>query len=455
MSASYIIFIVLMAVSILLLMVLKFKLSAFLSLLITSIFVGILAGMPLSQISTSIQEGMGGTLGFVATVVGLGAIFGQMLESSGGAKSLAYYLLEKFGKTRVSWALMLTGFIIGIPIFFDVGFIILIPIIYSLTRNTGRSILYYAIPLLAGILASHTMIPPTPGPIAVAEILGVEMGWVILFGIAIGLPSSIIAGPIFGSYISKKIHLPAPHILLETDNELTSSSKQLPHYGIVAVIISIPLLLIIVSTFLGIGIKSGSVKESLITDILIFIGHPFTALIIATILAILLCIKRKLSRNAILELSTKALGPAGIIILVTGAGGVLKQILVDSGIGKTLADSLADSTIPLIVLAWLLSAFVRITQGSATVAMITAASIMAPILSVFSLNQPEMAIVVIAIGAGATILSHVNDSGFWIISKYLGMNEKQTLQSWTIMSTIISVCGLAFALLTNILVSHL
>jgi len=452
MSATYIIFIIVTGVSMLLLMVLKFKLSAFISLLITSIFVGILAGMPLSQITTSIQQGMGGTLGFVATVVGLGAIFGQMLESSGGAKSLAHYLLKKFGKSKASWALMLTGFIVGIPIFLDVGLIILIPIVYALTRDTKHSILYYAIPLLAGLAVAHAMIPPTPGPMAVSEILGVDMGWVILWGIIIGFPTAVIAGPVFGRFIAKKIYIPAPEVITETNPEILDASGKLPSFGIIALIISTPLLLILMSTLIGVGVKSGAFEKNLLTDILTFIGHPFTALIIATLLSIRLCISRKMSRQTILDLSTKALGPAGIIILVTGAGGVLKQILVDSGIGKMLAESISESSIPIILLAWTLSALVRITQGSATVAMITAAGIMAPILPAFNLDQPNTALIVIAIATGATILSHVNDSGFWIVSKYLGMNEKQTLQSWTIMETIISVCGLVFTLLASVFI---
>ncbi len=436
----------------LLIMVLKFKLSAFISLLITSMIVGILAGMPLDQISKSIQDGMGGTLGFVATVVGLGAIFGQMLESSGGAKSLAHHLLKKFGKSKASWALMLTGFIVGIPVFLDVGLIILIPIVYALTRDTKHSILYYAIPLLAGLAVTHAMVPPTPGPMAVAEILKVDMGWVILFGVIIGLPTVIIAGPVFGRFISKKIYIAAPPELVETDPELVNSSKNLPSFGVIAIIISTPLLLILTSTFVGVGLKSGAIEKGLFSEMVSFIGHPFTALIIATLMSIALCIKQKMPRQTILDLSTKALGPAGIIILVTGAGGVLKQILVDSGIGTILAESIAQSSFPLIVLAWSLAAVVRVTQGSATVAMITAAGIMAPILPVFNLNQPNTALIVIAIASGATILSHVNDSGFWIVSKYLGMNEKQTLQSWTIMETIIAVCGLLFALLASLFV---
>jgi len=409
-----------------------------------------MAGMPLQKISESIQEGMGSTLGFVATVVGLGAIFGQMLESSGGAKSLANYLLRKFGTNKATWALTLTGFIVGIPIFLDVGFIILIPIVYALTRDTKRSVLYYAIPLLAGLAVTHTMVPPTPGPTAVGEILGVDLGWVVLMGLIVGLPTAIIAGPVFGKFIAKKINIPAPHVFQETE-ENGEKPADLPSFGTIAALILTPLSLILMSTFVKLGVDKGALGKSVFTEILTFIGHPFTALIIATLLSILLCLKRNMPGQKILDLSTKALGPAGIIILVTGAGGVLKQILVDSGIGKMLAESLADSSIPLIVLAWVIAALVRITQGSATVAMITSAGIISPLLSTFTLSQPDTAIIVIAIAAGATIMSHVNDSGFWIVSKYLGMNEKQTLQSWTVMETIIAVCGLVFTLILSTL----
>jgi Gnt-I system low-affinity gluconate transporter len=451
MSAPYIIFIVAAGVALLLLMVLKFKLNAFLSLLITSIFVGILAGMPLSGITASIQKGMGDTLGFIAVIVGLGAIFGQMLESSGGAKSLARYLLKKFGQNKAPWALMLSGFIIGIPVFLDVGFIILIPLVYALTRNTGRSVLYYAIPLLAGLAVTHTMVPPTPGPVAVADILDVDIGMVILFGLIIGLPVAAVAGPLFGRFIARKIVIPAPPEIDQAADDSTGEEQAPPSFGIIFSIIFTPILLILISTFINFGIEKGVVTKSLLTDIIIFLGHPFTALIIATLWSVLFCLNRKIPGQKILDLSTKALGPAGIIILVTGAGGVLKQILVDSGIGKILAESVAESSIPLVLLAWILAALVRITQGSATVAMITSAGIMAPILPAFNLGQPDVAIIVISIAAGATILSHVNDSGFWIVCKYLGMNEKQTLQSWTVMETIIAVTGLLLCLLASII----
>lgn len=450
MSTPFLVFIVISAVALLLFMVLKFKISAFISLLITAIYVGIVAGMPLDGIIRSIQDGMAGTLGFVATVVGLGAIFGQMLESSGGAESLAHYLVKKFGKDRASWAMVITGFVVAIPVFLDVGFIILVPIIYALARDTKRSLLYYAIPLLAGLAVTHSFIPPTPGPVAVADIINAQLGWVILFGIILGFPTAVIAGPVWGKYISKKIHLEPPFDFDKEPKEV--DPKNMPPFRMIAIIISIPLLLILVNTFTGLAVSKEFISKSVTTDILEFLGHPFSALIIATLIAIyFLCIKRGMDKQKILELSTKALGPAGIIILITGAGGVLKQILVDSGIGKIMAESMANSALPPILLAWLLAAIVRVTQGSATVAMITAAGIIAPVLSEFGLNDPQRALVVIAIASGATLLSHVNDSGFWLVGKYLGMNEKQTLQSWTVMETIIALCGLVFTLLASLL----
>jgi Gnt-I system low-affinity gluconate transporter len=450
MSIGFIVFLVGSAVALLLFMVLKLKISAFISLLITSIYVGILAGMPLDGILKSIQDGMGSTLGFVATVVGLGAIFGQMLESSGGAESLAHHLIKKFGQDKAPWAMVITGFIVAIPVFLDVGFIILVPIIYALSRDTKKSLLYYAIPLLAGLAVTHSFMPPTPGPVAVAEIINAQLGWVIFFGFLLGIPTAIIAGPIWGKYISSKINLQPPADFLISSKEF-KSDQNLPSFSLIATIIGIPLLLILLNTLSGVLVAKNVVEKSLVTEIVNFIGHPFSALIIATLTAIyFLCIRRGMPKQTILDLSTKALGPAGIIILITGAGGVLKQILVDSGIGQMMAESMAGSALSPILLAWILAALVRITQGSATVAMITAAGIIAPILEVFDLNDPSRALVVIAIASGATILSHVNDSGFWLVGKYLGMNEKQTLQSWTVMETIIAFCGLLFTMLASV-----
>ncbi|MBN1822670.1 MAG: gluconate transporter [Prolixibacteraceae bacterium] len=453
MSTLFLLFIVVSAIAVLLFLVLKLKISAFISLLLTSVYVGILAGMPLNEIAGSIQNGMGGTLGFVATVVGLGAIFGQMLESSGGAESLAHSLIKKFGQDKAPWAMVITGFIVAIPVFLDVGFIILVPIIYALSRDTKKSLLYYGIPLLAGLAVTHSFIPPTPGPVAVADIINAQLGWVILFGIILGFPVAVIAGPVWGKIISRKINIQPPIELVEKMDASKNKGEKLPSFRLIALLIGIPMLLILMNTLIGVLVDKEIVKESLTTDIIEFLGHPFSALIIATLLAIyFLCIKRGMPKQKILDLSTKALGPAGIIILITGAGGVLKQILVDSGIGEILAKSIAGSPMPPILLAWLLAAIVRITQGSATVAMITAAGIMAPVLTEIGLNDPQRALVVLAIASGATILSHVNDSGFWLVGKYFGMNEKQTLRSWTVMETIIALCGLILTLLASLFV---
>jgi Gnt-I system low-affinity gluconate transporter len=313
--------------------------------------------------------------------------------------------------------------------------------------------LYYGIPLLAGLGVTHSFMPPTPGPIAVADILDAQLGWVIFFGFVLGIPTAIIAGPVFGKYISRKINIQPPEDMMIHHSAGPTDPENLPSFRSIALLIAVPLVLILVNTFTGVLVDKGVFAKNLVTDVLIFLGHPFSALIIAALLAIyFLGIKRGKSRQELLNLSNKALGPAGIIILVTGAGGVLKQILVDSGIGEMMANSIADSSLPPLLLGWILAAIVRVTQGSATVAMITAAGIMAPVLSFINPSAPELALIVIAIASGATILSHVNDSGFWLVSKYFGMDERQTLRSWTMLETIIGVCGLAFTMLASLFV---
>lgn len=450
MSSITLLLVVTVAVTLLLLLVLKLKLNAFIALLVVSMFVGIASGMPLQNILKSIQNGMGGTLGFVATVVGLGAIFGQLLESSGGAESMAKYLVGKFGQEKASWAMMLTGFFVAIPVFFDVGLIIIVPIVYSLARDSKKSVLYYGIPLLAGLAVTHSFVPPTPGPVAVAEIINANLGYVILFGILLGIPVAVLAGPVFGKYISKKINVAPPDFF---ESYKSNKDEKLPPFGLIIGIIAIPLLLIVLNTFVNLLVKKEILSPGIFPEIAGFVGHPFTALTIATLLAIyFLGTRRGFKKQEILDLSTKALGPAGIIILITGAGGVFKQILIDSGIGEMLAKSVASTSLPPVLLAWLVAVVIRVTQGSATVAMITAAGLMAPLLGVFHLSEPEIALVVIAISSGATMLSHVNDSGFWLVGKYFGLNEKQTLQSWTVMESLIAVLGLVFTLLLSLVV---
>ena len=430
------------AIVLLFLLVIKFKIHAFISLMLTSIFVGIFTGMPLMDIVKSIQDGMGSILGFIAVVVGIGSIFGEILQVSGGAESLSRSMLKKFGEERSSWAMMTTGFIIAIPVFLDVGFIILVPMAYALARKTGRSVLYYAIPLLAGMAVTHAFIPPTPGPIAVAEIIEAQLGWVILFGFIVGFPTSILAGPYFAKYIANKIHIDPPDISEEQKLVDADKHKDLPSFAWVVFLIALPLFLILASTFVDLGIQSQWFAESKILEVIQFVGHPFIALLIATLAAMyFLGFRRKYTGKQLMLVANKALGPAGLIILVTGAGGVFKQVLVDSGVGAALAEAVSNKNIPPIVLAYILAVIIRLTQGSATVAMITAAGMVAPVIQVVGTGDIGKALVVLVIAAGATTFSHVNDSGFWLVGKYLNMNEKQTIQSWSIMTTIVSIVG--------------
>ncbi|WP_346880905.1 gluconate:H+ symporter [uncultured Algibacter sp.] len=427
---------VFIGIAVLLFLILKLRIQAFIALLIASIVVGIIAGMHPGDIITTMKEGMGNTLGFVAVVVGLGAMFGAILEHSGGAKALATFLLSKFGEKNASWAMVLTGFFIAIPVFFDVAFIILIPLIYSLQRKTKKSLLLYAIPLLAGLAITHSFIPPTPGPVAVADILNADLGWVILFGFLVGIPTAIVCGPVFGKYIAKKIFVEAPAL---DDNDAVIDNY--PSVSSIIAIIGIPIVLIVGNTVLNSPLFDENTISTEVKSWLGFIGHPFSALIIANIIAwYFLGIRRNFTKKKLLDITTKSMGPAGIIILLTGAGGVFKQILVNTGTGEMLANYFADKGVSILLFAFLTAAVVRILQGSATVAMITAAGITAPLLAV-DVTEIDKALLVIAIASGASILSHVNDSGFWLVSKYLGLDEKQTFKSWTMMTTLLALTG--------------
>jgi len=433
-------------ITILLFLILKLKIQAFIALLIASIVVGICAGMPPEDIITTMKEGMGNTLGFVAVVVGLGAMFGAILEQSGGANALASFLLNQFGEKNASWAMVLTGFFIAIPVFFDVAFIILVPLIYSLQRKTKQSLLLYAIPLLAGLAITHSFIPPTPGPVAVADILKADLGWVILFGFIVGIPTAIICGPLFGKYIANKIHVEAPS--LQTTHENTSNY---PSVSMILAIIGIPILLIVSNTVLNSSLFDTQTIPKSLKDWLSMIGHPFTALIIANILAwYLLGIKRSFTKEKLLDITTKSMGAAGIIILLTGAGGVFKQILVNTGTGNMLANYFADKGISILLFSFLAAALVRLLQGSATVAMITAAGLTAPLLAV-DISSIDKALLVIAVASGASIASHVNDSGFWLVSKYLGLNEQQTFKSWTVMTTLLALTSFVTVFILSVI----
>ena len=434
-------------IALLLFLILRLKLQAFLALLISSITVALLAGISPSETMDVVKEGMASTLGFVAVVVGLGAMFGAILEHSGGAEAVAQSLLQAFGEKRANWAMVVAGFLIAIPVFFDVAFILLVPLVYSLQRKSKLSILHYAIPLLAGLAITHAFIPPTPGPIAVADIIEADLGTVILFGFIVGLPTAYVAGPLFGTWVGKQLHVEAPPITSdEPINQVT-----LPPASLIFGLIAIPIFLILIHTFLGSPLAQAWAIPKTLHQIIQTVGHPFSALIIANLLAwYVLGIRKGVKAEKLLAITTASLGPAGLIILLTGAGGVFKQVLITTEVGEMLAQYFAAKQISIFIFAYIAAVLVRVLQGSATVAMITAAGLTAPLIPSGE-SSTVLALLVIAIASGASILSHVNDSGFWLVSKYLHLTEKETFRSWSIMTTILSIVSFTVVYLLYII----
>jgi Gnt-I system low-affinity gluconate transporter len=434
---------VLTAVALLLAMILWLRWQAFVALLLSSLIFAALVGMPVDTIPATVVNGMGKSLGMVATLVGLGAIFGAMLERSGGALSLARWMIGITGLKGAPWALMVAGFLISIPVFLDVALVILCPLLMALGRSQGKPAYWFGLPLLAGLAVSHAFIPPTPGPVAVAELFGVSLGPVILMGAACGLPGAILAGPIFSRWIVPKLNLPVPEAG-EADEDMSFDKGMA---WITLLLILAPILLILGGSLAD--MQWGKVERSGFHAAIAFVGHPVIALLLTTLAAMaVLAFRTGAGKAELQELATAALGPAGIIILVTGAGGVFKEVLVESGAGQAMAtDLLHRFALGPVFLAWFLAMVIRVSQGSATVAMVAAAGLVSPIIESAGFNPMQLGLLVAAIAAGASTASHVNDSGFWMVSRFLRLTERQTLQSWTVAETIISLVGLAMALL--------
>lgn len=451
MSTFSLLFIAVLGIALLLFLVIYLRIQAFIALLMASLFVAMLGGIPPAEIAGVIQEGMGGTLGYIAIIIGLGAIFGEILQVSGGAEIIADTLLKKSGEKRAPLALALTGLIVAIPVFFDVALILFIPLVYSMARKTGRSLLYYGIPLTAGIAVAHSFIPPTPGPVAVAGLLGADLGWVIVMGLAAGIPAVLVGGIVFGRYIAQKIYIEAPleevaAAPLSPPTPIAVAEPTLPDrvpkeqltFGMVLGIIAVPLVLILLNTVMSVILPEGNWLRNWIT----FIGHPFVALILASLLAFyFLGTRQGYSRRDIGNIASRSFEPVGLIILVTGAGGVFGKVLIATGVGDALAGVMAASNLPIVLLAFLIATAVRVSQGSATVSMVTSAGLIAPAVQLADYTAPRVAAIAIAIACGATVLSHVNDSGFWLVGKYFGMTEQQTLRSWTVLETILGGVG--------------
>lgn len=431
--------------ALLLVLIIKFKVHAMLSILIGAIAIGLIAGMPFEEIITAVDDGIGNTLKGIALLVGLGSMFGAILEASGGAQTLAVTMVKKFGDEKAAWALGITGLVISIPVFFDAGLIILIPLAFSLAKRTKKSSLFYAIPLLAGLAVGHAFIPPTPGPVLVATMLNVELGWVILVGVCCGFFAMIVAGPVWGAVCGKKYYVPVPD---QIANQEDIDESKLPSFASVVTIIMIPLVLIILKSVAGVVPALAGVAP-----LFNFLGQPFAALLIATLAAMfILGTRHGYTMPELEKILTKSLEPTGLILLVTACGGVLRYILQYSGLGEIIGNAVASINLPIVVVAFLVAALVRICVGSATVAMTMAAGIVAAMPEIASLSPMYLACVVAAVAGGATVCSHFNDSGFWLVRSLIGLDEKTTLKTWTIMETLVGGTGFIVALIISFFV---
>jgi gluconate transporter len=424
------------AIALLLFLILYSKLHAFLALLLTSMALGLSSGMAPVKVLKSIQNGFGEALGFIAVVVALGAMIGRLLEHSGGGRALAEWMLSKTGKERAVWAVLGSSFLVGLPIFFEVGFIILIPFAYSLTRESKRSLLYYGLPMACALTVTHAMVPPHPAPAAAAQLLGADMGKAILFGTAVSIPMAIAGGIFYGLWIAKRLYIPLPEHAARAEE--AKDDKAPPPIPLVALMLTLPVILIFASS---IADYLNSPPRSWLN----FLGHPFTALTVTTLGALYFFgVRRGLGRDAMQKMTTDSLAPMGSLLAIMGGGGAFKQVIIDSGVGPYAGKLLAASEVSPLILAYLVAVGMRIAQGSATVAIITAAGIVGPLVKDIQGYSPEM--ILLALCAGGTALSHVNDAGFWLVNQCFGMSVPQTLRSWTAMKVVTSVVGIAIVL---------
>ncbi|MFI3226578.1 MAG: gluconate:H+ symporter [Clostridia bacterium] len=430
-----------LGIILLLALIIKFKLHPVLSLLVSSLFIGLGAGMPIELLSQTVEDGAGKTLQGIVLLIGIGSMFGGILEVSGGAKCVAQTLINKFGESKAGIALGMTGLIVGTAVFFEAGVMILIPLAFSLARRTKKSTLFYAIPMLAGLASGFAFIPPSAGSILVANMLNVDLGIMILVGVPTAILSLLLGGVLWSRYIGTKVYANIPTNILDSDDDAV-----LPSFKTVLFIILIPLMLILLST-----LTSYVEVPSLIESILLFFGTPFVALIVALVVAMnLLGKKQGYTPEQVKSVLDSSLKPtAGILLVITG-GGIISEVLQVCGMGDIVGSALEKSGLPLIIVAFLIAGLIRICVGNAIVAMTMATGILISMPEVAMLSQFNLAALVLAINGGSTAFSHVNDSGFWLVNSLLKINEKDTLKSWTVMETIIGFTGLGCALIISI-----
>ncbi|WP_417941718.1 gluconate:H+ symporter [Flavobacterium sp. RS13.1] len=428
--------------SILLLLILisGVKLNAFIALVISAFFVGIAKEMPFMDLINSIQQGVGSTLGSLILIIAFGVVLGNLLSDSGAAQRISSVMIRSFGVRHIKWAMVITGFSVGISMFYNAGFIILIPMVFAVAKSTKQPIIYLGIAMASALSITHGFLPPHPGPTAIAVIFKANIGKTLIYGLLVALPSLFAAGIVFPEFI-KKINAFPPKGLFESK---TFTEAEMPSFGISIVTALVPVFLMGMATFSELALT----EESTLRSVLLFIGNPTTSMLIAVLFAVLsLGIFRGRKMQDIMDKSGSAISSATMIILIIGAGGAFKQVLIDSGIGTDLSQFFEKSSLSPLVLGWLIATIIRIALGSATVAGLTAAGIVQPLV-VASGVSPEL--MVLSIGAGSLMCSHVNDTGFWMFKEYFGISVSDTFKTWTVMETIIGVMGLIGVLLLNL-----
>ncbi|CAM3918859.1 gluconate:H+ symporter [Cohnella lubricantis] len=436
----------LIAIAFLIVFISKFKWNPFVTLLLASILLGLLTGMKSTDVVTSITKGLGGTLGTIAIVIGLGTMLGKMMAESGGAERIATTLIDLFGDRKVHWAMLLVGVLVGIPVFFEVGVILLIPIVFVVVAKTKKPLLQVGISVLAGLSVVHGLVPPHPAPMIAIDAYGANLGQTIVYSLLIGIPVAIVAGPLFGKYIGKRIDVhPDPKLV---EQFASKNERKLPGFGITLLTILMPVILMLIGSIASIIDPDAKYGFTVFCE---FIGHEVVALLISVVFSFFsLGFARGFSKDEVSKFASDSLAPIAGIVLIIGGGGSFKQVLIDSGVGQAIADMATNANINVILFAWLVAALIRVATGSATVAMTTSAGIVAPVLAMTPGANLEL--VVLATGAGSLILSHVNDAGFWMVKEFFNMSVPQTLKSWTVMETILSVLGLVLILAVSMFV---
>lgn len=465
--------VLLLGVLFLLLMIIKFKMNTFVALILTSVLVGLGLGMPLGQIPVSIQNGIGSSLGELAIVFGFGAMMGRLIADAGGAYRIAHTLIESFGKKRIQWAIMVASFIIGIALFFEVGMVLLIPIVFAVALEASVPLIYLGIPMAAGLSVTHGFLPPHPAPIAISGALGANPGTVLLYGIIAAIPTVIIAGPVFTKIAQKWV--PEAFVVktkLSAFGEIKQwKLEETPGFLISIITALMPVILMAISTIYSIvtndgkpiaavttnAIKAGKVvttntyPHGIIDNIMMFFGNPVSAMILSLLFALVTMGWMQKKKNSEIGITiAESVKSIAMLLLVIGGGAAFKQILIDGGISAQIAEMFKGSSLSPLILAWIITVILRIALGSATVAALTAAGLVQPMLASASPNMA--ALMVLAIGAGSIAASHVNDAGFWMFKEYFDLDVKQTLKTWTVLETIIAVVGLGMVMLMSIFI---